>query len=279
MAQPVELPSSIAVGPVIDEGHSLASVSDKIAGIVLKRKTTLGWIFGFLISFAVLQSLMVGRHVPDRQGRRNLGHQHSGRLGIRHRQFRVVDRYRPCRHADFSHPSAAEPVLAKRDQPLRRSDDAVRRHVRRHVPGPAYRSSMAGLLVIPVSEHDGHVATVSEPSDLGRFRRLHLLHDFRRVLVCRADSRSGDAARRRHATLETGYFRCARNGLAQFGAPLAAIRESFSPAGGPGYSAGRFRAHGRQASTSQSPCCPAGTPQYSRPTSSPAQSIRALRWC
>src|ERR1700722_11452030 len=59
MAQPVELPSSIAVGPVIDEGHSLASVSDKIAGIVLKRKTTLGWIFGFLISFGALQSLMV----------------------------------------------------------------------------------------------------------------------------------------------------------------------------------------------------------------------------
>jgi len=59
MAQPVELPSSIAVGPVIDEGHSLASVSDKIAGIVLKRKTTLGWIFGFLISFGVLQCLMV----------------------------------------------------------------------------------------------------------------------------------------------------------------------------------------------------------------------------
>jgi Ni/Fe-hydrogenase subunit HybB-like protein len=60
MAQPVELPSRIAVGPVIDEGHSLASVSDKIAGIVLKRKTTLGWIFGLLISFAVMQGLMIG---------------------------------------------------------------------------------------------------------------------------------------------------------------------------------------------------------------------------
>ena len=58
MSQPVELPSEIKVGTVIDEGHSLASVSDKIAGIVLKRKTTLGWIIGFLISFAVLQSLM-----------------------------------------------------------------------------------------------------------------------------------------------------------------------------------------------------------------------------
>src|SRR6202047_3940791 len=58
MAQPVELPSKIEVGPVIDEGHSLASVSDKIGGIVLKRKTTIGWIFGFLIAFSILQVLM-----------------------------------------------------------------------------------------------------------------------------------------------------------------------------------------------------------------------------
>src|ERR1700742_2050404 len=58
MAQPVELPSNIEVGPVIDEGHSLASVSDKIGGIVLKRKITIGWVFGFLIAFSVLQLLM-----------------------------------------------------------------------------------------------------------------------------------------------------------------------------------------------------------------------------
>src|ERR1700691_2002881 len=60
MSQPVELPSEIQVGPVIDEGHSLASVSDKIGGIVLKRKTTLGWIFGLLVSFGLLQGLMAG---------------------------------------------------------------------------------------------------------------------------------------------------------------------------------------------------------------------------
>ena len=58
--QPVELPDKIHVGPVIDEGHSLASVSDKVGGIVLKRKITLGWVFGLLIAFAVLQNLMVG---------------------------------------------------------------------------------------------------------------------------------------------------------------------------------------------------------------------------
>jgi molybdopterin-containing oxidoreductase family membrane subunit len=60
MAQPVELPSKIEVGPVIDEGHSLASVSDKIAGIVLKRKITIGWVFGLLIAFGFLQLLMAG---------------------------------------------------------------------------------------------------------------------------------------------------------------------------------------------------------------------------
>jgi molybdopterin-containing oxidoreductase family membrane subunit len=60
MSQPVELPDNIHVGPVIDQGHSLASVSDKVGGIVLKRKITLGWVFGLLISFAVLQNLMAG---------------------------------------------------------------------------------------------------------------------------------------------------------------------------------------------------------------------------
>jgi molybdopterin-containing oxidoreductase family membrane subunit len=58
MLQPVELPDQIQVGPVIDEGHSLASISDKVGGIVLKRKTTLGWILGLLIAFVLMQALM-----------------------------------------------------------------------------------------------------------------------------------------------------------------------------------------------------------------------------
>ena len=50
MSQPVELPDKIYVGPVIDEQHSLASISDKVGGVVLRRKITLGWTFGLLIS-------------------------------------------------------------------------------------------------------------------------------------------------------------------------------------------------------------------------------------
>jgi Ni/Fe-hydrogenase subunit HybB-like protein len=60
MAQPVELPDTIYVGPVIDEGHSLASVSDKIGGIVLKRKITLGWTFGLFIALGLLQGVAAG---------------------------------------------------------------------------------------------------------------------------------------------------------------------------------------------------------------------------
>jgi molybdopterin-containing oxidoreductase family membrane subunit len=57
MAQPVELPDPIYVGPVIDQGHSLASVSDKVGGIVLKRKITLGWTLGLFMAFGALQAL------------------------------------------------------------------------------------------------------------------------------------------------------------------------------------------------------------------------------
>ncbi len=58
--QPVEIPDKIYVGPVIDEGHSLASISDKIGGIVLKRKITLGWTLGLFLAFGLLQGLAAG---------------------------------------------------------------------------------------------------------------------------------------------------------------------------------------------------------------------------
>src|SRR4030095_16295517 len=41
--------------PVIDPGLTFASVTDKISSIVLKRRTSLAWFFGFYISFALFQ--------------------------------------------------------------------------------------------------------------------------------------------------------------------------------------------------------------------------------
>ena len=115
MAQPVELPSKIHVGPVIDEGHSLASVSDKIGGIVLKRKITLGWVFGLLIAFMVLQNLMIAATWLFVKGVGVWGINIPIGLGLRDRELRLVDRYRPRGHADLGHSSAAQSVVAQRD--------------------------------------------------------------------------------------------------------------------------------------------------------------------
>jgi molybdopterin-containing oxidoreductase family membrane subunit len=45
--------------PVIAPGHTFGSVTDKISSIVLTRKTSIGWWFGFLIAFGLLNVMMV----------------------------------------------------------------------------------------------------------------------------------------------------------------------------------------------------------------------------
>src|SRR5688500_18866717 len=45
--------------PVIEPGHTFVSVTDKISSIVLTRRTTVGWLAGFGISFLLLMALTV----------------------------------------------------------------------------------------------------------------------------------------------------------------------------------------------------------------------------
>ncbi|MFZ3217768.1 MAG: NrfD/PsrC family molybdoenzyme membrane anchor subunit [Candidatus Acidiferrales bacterium] len=45
--------------PIIEPGHTLGSVTDKISAIVLGRGTSKGWMFGFAISFLLLMLLNV----------------------------------------------------------------------------------------------------------------------------------------------------------------------------------------------------------------------------
>jgi len=45
--------------PILGPGHDFASVTDKISSIVLSGRTPKWWIFGFLISFALVMVLMV----------------------------------------------------------------------------------------------------------------------------------------------------------------------------------------------------------------------------
>jgi molybdopterin-containing oxidoreductase family membrane subunit len=44
--------------PVIGPGHNFASVTEKISRIVLTRHTPLGWIFGFLVAFGIMNMLL-----------------------------------------------------------------------------------------------------------------------------------------------------------------------------------------------------------------------------
>ena len=44
--------------PVLEPGHTYASVTDKISSIVLSEKQPKGWYFGFAIAFALLMLLM-----------------------------------------------------------------------------------------------------------------------------------------------------------------------------------------------------------------------------
>ncbi len=48
--------------PILEPGQSLASVTDKISDVILKRPITKGWVFGLAISFSLLMllNLMIG---------------------------------------------------------------------------------------------------------------------------------------------------------------------------------------------------------------------------
>jgi Ni/Fe-hydrogenase subunit HybB-like protein len=57
-------PTEVEVGedkvPVLAPGHTFVSLTDKISNIVLKRPIKLGWVFGFLVAFSVMQGLLFG---------------------------------------------------------------------------------------------------------------------------------------------------------------------------------------------------------------------------
>src|SRR5690348_13551949 len=55
MARPTEVEIGEDKAPVIQPGHTFASITNKIASIVLRRPITNGWLFGFAICFLILQ--------------------------------------------------------------------------------------------------------------------------------------------------------------------------------------------------------------------------------
>jgi len=116
--------------PVIEPGYTFGTVTEKISAIVLTRPASNGWFLGFGIAFMLTMMLLFRHWLSVCKRYWHLGREHPGGLGLRHRQLRVVDRDRPCRHSDLRHPLIAASVLAQFHQPLRRSHDAVRGRLR-----------------------------------------------------------------------------------------------------------------------------------------------------
>jgi len=55
---PVNSPEIQRLARVIEPGHSYATVTDKIASIVLTRPTSIGWLAGFGIAFTLMMVLV-----------------------------------------------------------------------------------------------------------------------------------------------------------------------------------------------------------------------------
>ena len=64
--------------------------------------------------------------------------------------------------------SPAAPEMANIDQPLCGGDDALRSRPGWHVSDIPPWSTVVGVLAVPLSKHDGNLAAVSQPADVGR---------------------------------------------------------------------------------------------------------------
>ena len=170
---------------VIAPGETFRSVTEKIVRIVLTPHTPLGWFAYFAVAGAGATMLMVALTWLFLKGVGIWAIYAAGGLGIRHHQLRLVDRYRPRRHADLGHSAALQAGLAQLHQPFRRGHDDFCRHVRRLVPADSRRPSVAGLLALPAALHHDGVAAVPLAADVGRLRGFDLRDHFGCLLVHR----------------------------------------------------------------------------------------------
>src|SRR5258705_8710037 len=56
---PVEVPVEDQRAPVIEPGHTFSTIGEKVSNMVLKRPVSLGWIFGFLVMFSLMNMLLL----------------------------------------------------------------------------------------------------------------------------------------------------------------------------------------------------------------------------
>ena len=108
------------------------------------------------------------------------------------------------------------------------------------------RPWLAAYWLFPYPEHDGPLAAVQKPADLGRVRGHDLRHGFGGVLVCRPDSRPGDDAGSGGVEGQAGGLRRSVARLARLGASLAPLRSRVADSRRSLDAAGALGPHGRQ---------------------------------
>jgi hypothetical protein len=97
--------SPAAEKPVIAPGYTFGTVTDQIATVVLTAHAGV-LVGGFAGGFALAAGFLLA--VACCSPRASAFGASPRWLGLRHHELRVVDRYRPRRHADFGHSAAAE---------------------------------------------------------------------------------------------------------------------------------------------------------------------------
>ena len=183
------------------------------------------WWIGFAVSLALDRRILDSPSSGLLARRRHLGHQHQRRLGLRHRQLRLVDRHRQRRHADLVDAAADAAAMARLDQPLRGGDDALRGVDRRPLPDHSSRAAHVFLLAHALPEHDDVLAAMAQRADLGFLGDPELPPVLDHLLVYRHDPRSRDAAGPGASEIAARVLRRAGARLARLGAALACLRD------------------------------------------------------
>ena len=193
---------------VITPGHTFNSVTDTISHVVLTKRTPIGWFLGFFIAFCLLMVLNMtignllltgigiwGNNIPVGWafdiinfvwwiGIGHAGTLISAILLLFRQQWRTsINRFAEAMTLFAVACAAMFPLL--------------------HTGRPW----LAVYWLFPVSEHDGSVAAVPQPADLGRVRGLDLRHRVGAVLVRRTRPRPGDAARPREVADRAAHLR------------------------------------------------------------------------
>ena len=267
-----------AESPVLEPGHTYASVTDQISAIVLTRKTSRGWLFGFAVSFALMMAFLyataylfakgvgiwgttipVGWAFPIVNFVWWIGIGHAGTLIsavllLLHQKWRTsINRFAEAMTLFAVSCAGLFPLL--------------------HLGRP-----WVFHWLLPYPNTMDLWPNFRSPLVWDVFAVLTYFTVSHSVLVRGPDPRPGHAARPGHEPLAADRVRHVGDGLARFGGALAALRDGLSTAGGARHAAGRLGPQHRGNGLRSEHCAGLAHDVLAARTSSPERFSRASPW-